>query len=73
MKILLQLFLGTCLANLEPLFFDLNGRETRCFIEEMPNETMMTGKYHAKENGFPTRFNRDSLKQVKRYKAINRS
>ena len=48
MKLFLQILVGTCLANLEPLFFDLNGRETRCFIEEMPNDTMMTGTYHAK-------------------------
>jgi len=23
-------------------------KETRCFLEEMPKDTMMTGKYHAK-------------------------
>jgi len=36
------------LANLEPLYFDMLGKETRCFLEEMPKETLMTGKYHAK-------------------------
>ena len=33
-----------CFERLRHDFF----KETRCFLEEMPKDTMMTGKYHAK-------------------------
>ncbi|CAG5105782.1 Oidioi.mRNA.OKI2018_I69.chr1.g2449.t1.cds [Oikopleura dioica] len=42
------LIFGLVQANLEPLFFEmLPGEKPRCFLEEMPGDTLMTAQYHA--------------------------
>jgi len=45
---LFTLLIGIACAKLQGIYFEMGSKETRCFLEEMPKETMMTAKYHAK-------------------------
>jgi p24 family protein alpha len=32
--------------HVESLFFEMGEKETKCFVEEIPEETMVVGKYN---------------------------
>ncbi|KAI8978902.1 emp24/gp25L/p24 family/GOLD-domain-containing protein [Pilobolus umbonatus] len=44
----LALFLA-CVANTQALYFYLDGSEKKCFIEDLPKETMVIGIYKAEQ------------------------
>ena len=46
MESALYLFMLFCLINLsQALYFHISETERKCFIEEIPDETMVVGKY----------------------------
>ena len=58
MSILSQalLVLVVCLGAVRGLYFHISETEQKCFIEEVPSETMIVGKFHL----MPTR---DSMRE----------
>ena len=36
---------GLLICQVSALFFEMSEKETKCFIEELPEETMVVGKY----------------------------
>ena len=50
-------FLKTTMSNFAGLYFHIGETERKCFIEEIPDETMVTGNYKVqlydpRTNGF---------------------
>ena len=59
---LLAAFLGLTSA----LFFEMTEKETKCFIEELPDDTIVHGKYRTQVNFFRKVKSIDFLGEIER-------